>query len=379
MQTMTKQIQETKAFFCLECGKCTGTCPVAIHSQSFSPRRITARLTYNSHPAAFTDENLYACLTCQQCDEICPSDIKIIDLMRILRQQAGPENRQETCSHGGILDSIGKIMAAPGLNQNRLDWLNGDLKTSQKSEWLYFVGCLPYFDALFTDIDVDTLVIAKSTLKILNHFNIQPRLLANEKCCGHDQYWNGDMKNFEALAQANIEQFNQAGIKSIVTSCPECYRTLKLEYPRYFGRQNYMVYHISEFLSEHLRNQDPIDSEAHKVTFQDPCRLGRHMKEYDAPRKVLCKLKNVELSEMRHNRKRATCCGVSGWKNCSQISKKIQVNRLREAQATGADTLVTSCAKCKIHFSCALQDESLKLEIPIQIKDLTELVAENLH
>jgi Fe-S oxidoreductase len=70
---------------------------------------------------------------------------------------------------------------------------------------------------------------------------------------------------------------------------------------------------------------------------------------------------------------------VSGWKNCSQVSKKIQTNRLREAQATGADTLVTSCAKCKIHLSCAMQDESLKLEIPIQIKDLTELVAEKLH
>jgi Fe-S oxidoreductase len=379
MQLDTKLIQETKALFCLECGKCTGTCPIAIHSQSFSPRRITARIAHNSHPAAFIEENLYACLTCQQCDEVCPSDIKIIDLVRILRQQAGPENRDETCSHGGILDSIGKIMTAPGLNQNRLDWLNGDLKTSQKSEWLYFVGCLPYFDALFTDIDVQTLNIAKSTLKILNHFDIKPQLLANEKCCGHDQYWNGDMANFESLARANIEQFNQTGIKSIVTSCPECYRTLKLEYPRYFGQQEYTVYHISEFLSEHLKDMDSLDSEEHKVTFQDPCRLGRHMKEYDAPRNVLGKLKNVQLTEMRHNRKRATCCGVSGWKNCSQVSKKIQTNRLREAQATGADTLVTSCAKCKIHLSCALQDEALKLEIPIQIKDLSELVAENLH
>ena len=379
MQVDTKQIQETKALFCLECGKCTGTCPVAINSQGFSPRRITARFVHNSHPADLVGDNLYACLTCQQCDEICPSDIKIIDLMRILRQQAGPENREETCSHGGILDSIGKIMTAPGLNQNRLDWLNGDLKTSQRSDWLYFVGCLPYFDALFSDIEVDTLNIAKSTLKILNYFNIQPQLLANEKCCGHDQYWNGDTDNFESLALANIEQFKQAGIKSIVTSCPECYRTLKLEYPRYFGRQDYIVYHISEFLSEQMKDQDPIASDSHKVTFQDPCRLGRHMKEYDAPRKVLGKLKNVELTEMRHNRKRATCCGVSGWKNCSQVSKKIQVDRLREAQATGADTLVTSCAKCKIHFSCALQDESLKLEIPIEIKDLSELVAENLH
>ena len=379
MQVDLTQIQDTKALYCLECGKCTGTCPVAVNSDTFSPRRITAHASYNSHPSAFLEDNIFACLTCKQCDEICPSDIKIIDLMRVLRQQLEPEKREESCSHGGILESICRIMTAPSLTQNRTDWLNGELKTSQNSEWLYFVGCLPYFDTLFADLKVDTLNIAKSSVKILNYFDIKPQVLANEKCCGHDMFWNGDMETFELLARSNLELFEKSGAKNILTSCPECYRTLKLEYPKYFGKQKYTVYHISEFLEEKLEDKKIIKADTHKATFHDPCRLGRHMGIYDAPRNVLNRMDNIELVEMRHNRKRATCCGVSGWKNCSQVSKKIQKNRLKEAQATGAEIMITSCAKCKIHFTCALQDESLRAEVSFQIKDLAEVVAEQLH
>lgn len=379
MQIDVKKIQETKALYCLECGKCTGTCPVAVNSSSFSPRRITANSFHNSHPAAYVEDNIYACLTCQQCDEICPSDIKIIDLVRILRQHLEPEKRKESCSHGGILESICQIMTAPSLNQNRMGWLNGELKTSKDGEWLYFVGCLPYFDTLFSDLEVDTLNIARSSMKILNHFEIKPQVLANEKCCGHDMYWNGDMETFERLAKSNLEQFEKSGAKNILTSCPECYRTLKLEYPKYFGKQKYTVYHISEFLEERLQSAGDFNPDAKIATFHDPCRLGRHMGVYDAPRNVLSQIEDLNLVEMRHNRKRATCCGVSGWKNCSQVSKSIQMKRLKEAQATGADTMITSCAKCKIHFTCAMKDENLNNDVSIEIKDLAEVVAENLH
>jgi heterodisulfide reductase subunit D len=106
--------------------------------------------------------------------------------------------------------------------------------------------------------------------------------------------------------------------------------------------------------------------------------LGRHLGIYDAPREVLAKIEGSEFQEMAHHHHRAICCGVSGWMNCSQISKQIQTTRLREAQATGADTLVTACAKCQIHFRCAMLDKQLKEELNIEIKDLTEVVVENL-
>ena len=379
MQYDTKLIQETNAYSCLECGKCTGTCPVARYSSTFSPRQILSGSLHNSHPSIFPKSDLWSCLTCKRCDEVCPSDIKYIDFIHLIRQFQGIENREGTCSHGGILESIAKIMISSDLKQNRLDGLNGNLKTSQDSEYLYFMGCLPYFEVLFENINVQAMNIAKNTIKILNYFDIKPQVLPDEKCCGHDSYWNGDIQTFQNLGLANIDQIKKANVKKVITSCPECYRTLKVDYPKNFGRQEFEVFHISEFLSEMIADKKPVlKGESQRVTFQDPCRLGRHMNIYEQPRETLKSISGVDLVEMGHHHKRSICCGVSGWMNCSQVSKQIQVNRLGEAKSTGADILVTSCAKCQIHFNCALKDPKLDVEMPFQVMDLTEIVGESL-
>lgn len=378
--TELKQIKETGALGCLECGKCSGTCPVSRYSQTFSPRQILTRSVHNSHPQAYSTADLWSCLTCQQCDEICPSNIKYIELILLLRQFKGIENREGTCSHGGILESIARIMTTEGLKQQRLGWIPDKNQVSGNCEFLYFTGCLPYFDSLFTDIGVETLNIARSTLKILNYYDIRPQILADEKCCGHDLYWNGDMATFKNLAESNIEQIKNSGAKKVITACPECYRTLKTDYTKYFGTLPFETIHISEFIADKTGGKtNGLNLENTKVTFQDPCRLGRHMGIYEAPRTVLNSIKGIEFKEMTHHHKRSICCGVSGWMNCSQVSKQIQVQRLSEAEMSGAQTLVTSCAKCMIHFNCALKDENLKTNVSFNIKDLTEIFAESIH
>ena len=110
------------------------------------------------------------------------------------------------------------------------------------------------------------------------------------------------------------------------------------------------------------------------MTYHDPCRLGRYLKAYDEPRQVIAAL-GAELVEMENCRARSLCCGTSGWTNCGATAKSIQVDRLREAKATGAEVLVTACAKCQIHFRCAQADTQLGDELAIEIKDLTTLVA----
>ncbi|MCK4893386.1 MAG: (Fe-S)-binding protein [Calditrichia bacterium] len=374
------KIRDTNAFRCLECGKCTGVCPVSRYSKTFSPRLLLIKSTRNSHPDAFKGADLWSCLTCRQCDSICPSNIKYIELIQLIRNFVGVENMEGTCSHGGILDSILKIMTTPDLKQQRLDWLSKEYQTSNSSEYLYFMGCLPYYDVLFSEIGVQPLNIARSTIKIFNYLDIKPKLLENEKCCGHDFFWNGDMENFKKLAELNIAQIKESGVKYVVTACAECYRTLKLDYQQIFGTLPFEIFHITEFLAQRLEEKNiKLKSSAGKMTFHDPCRLGRHMGIYDPPRQSLSRLSGTELIEMPHNRKRATCCGVSAWMNCSQVSKQIQGQRLREGNLTGADTFITACPKCQIHFQCALQDAQLKEEVKFTIKDFTEVIAESLN
>lgn len=271
-------------------------------------------------------------------------------------------------------------MTAPDLKQQRLEWVDKSYQTSASGAYLYFMGCLPYFDVLFSDIGVESLNIARHTLKILNYFSIKPQLLPNEKCCGHDFYWNGDLVNFKKLAEANLEQIKKSKAKTVVTSCPECYRTLKVDYPRFFGPQSFEVLHISELIAKILTEKNvKFKSNGEKVTYQDPCRLGRHLGIFEPPRQILGQLMGSGFSEMPRNRARAVCCGVSGWMNCSQVSKQIQAHRLREARTTGAQTLITACPKCQIHFQCSLLDTQLKSEVNLKIKDLTQLFTEHLN
>ena len=113
-----------------------------------------------------------------------------------------------------------------------------------------------------------------------------------------------------------------------------------------------------------------------KITFQDPCRLGRHLDIFEPPRIVMDAVPGVELIEMQRSGVRALCCAGGTWSNCDMFAKKIQVDRLREARATGADVLVTACPKCQIHFQCSMKDPNLGDDIAIEMKDIAEIIVE---
>jgi heterodisulfide reductase subunit D len=251
---------------------------------------------------------------------------------------------------------------------------------SDDSDTLYFVGCAPYYGALFKPLGVDGDGIARSTVRALNALGIEPQVLADERCCGHDLLWEGDVEGFQTLAGLNAALIRQSGVRRIVTACPECARALKVDYPAHGIRLDVEILHLAELLASMgespLRVPNP-ESTNLRVTYQDPCRLGRHMGVYDAPRQVIERL-GLELVEMQRHGRNALCCGTNGWTHCAIANKGIQVDRLREAQSTGAELLVTACIKCQIHFKCALQDQQLWDEIAIEIVDLATLVAERL-
>jgi len=379
MPTVSQIIQQTRAYYCLDCGKCTSVCPVARINHSFSPRSLLMRCVQKDQDNLYKDSALWECLTCGMCELRCPSQIEYIHFMRDLRSLSLGTGQKAECSHGGAFHSLMRIMTANELKQQRMDWIPGDLKTTKKGETVYFVGCAPYFDAYFTELKIGSIESAKGAVKLLNKIGVTPAILPDERCCGHDLLWSGDIDNFKKLAEHNLKIIEEAGAKRVVFSCPEGYQTFSQDYTHFFGKLNFEVIHITELLAKAIQsNALKFNEYDSQVTFQDPCRLGRHMGIYDAPRTIISAIPKVEFSEMVKNRHKSICCGVGNWLTCGAVAKTIQSNRFREAKGTGAKTLLTACPKCEIHFKCALQDEKLQKEVNIEIKDLVSLAAEML-
>jgi len=378
MDQLRDAIDRNRAWYCMECGKCSAVCPITRwEGRSYtSPRILVEKAIEGRHDELVDDLLFWSCLTCKRCSELCPSDVHFSEFIRDARAVARQDGRQGDCTHGEAIQTWGRMMAQPGLRQNRLGWLSDDLQVSDSSDTIYFAGCLPYYDALFADLGVEGVRIAQAAVKILNHLGIQPQVLADERCCGHDQLWEGDVATFRALAGLNLELFKASGARRVVTTCPECARTLKLDYPQLVGAHGLEVLHLAELMAEHGLQVDH-QGEARRATYQDPCRLGRHLGVYDAPRAVMAEL-GLDLVEMERTRNASLCCGTSCWTACGQVSKNIQVERLQQAQATGANLLVTACVKCQIHFKCAQHDPAMADKIAIEVRDLATLVAEAL-
>jgi len=382
-ESISKAIRKTNVQYCLECGKCSGSCPISRVNDAYSPRRTVERFLLGLGVRVLSSTDLWTCLTCFTCTERCPSDVRYPDFVRACRRIASKEVMEELCAHRGIPMALSRIMTNPDIKQQRMGWLPEGAEVSRKGELLYFVGCSPYFDVVFEDFNLELLKSPQSVVKILNRAGIKPVVLGDEKCCGHDLLWTGDLENFERLAKMNMAEIKKSGATRVVVACPECYRTLKKDYTELLGSPNFEVLHVSELLSE-LINKGALKYDAKlpvKVVYQDPCRLGRHMGVYEPPREVITDIPGIKLVEMGRNRENAVCCGVSAWLSCNRCSKSVQIDRLMEAKATGADLLVTACPKCQIHWKCVVS-EKLPVnpdEVRMEMRDLSVLVAEAMH
>jgi Fe-S oxidoreductase len=211
---------------------------------------------------------------------------------------------------------------------------------------------------VFEDRNLNLTGTAISTVKLLNHAGVTPVVSNDEVCCGHDLNWAGDNENFEKLMEKNLKAVEKSGAKRIVFACPECYRTWKMDYQDIAGDLDYEMMHITELLTQ-LSDEGKINldvKEKDTVTYHDPCRLGRHLGVYDAPRDLL-KMTGVEIREMANTRDKSACCGVSAWLTCGKAAKQMQIDRIAEAKRTGAQRLLTMCPKCRIHLDCAVSKE----------------------
>ena len=371
-------LHQTRAFLCLDCGKCTGSCPVTRVDIAYSPRRTIERCLKGQPEDLIHDRYLWSCLTCGLCTTRCPSDVDYPAFVIAARTEARRASVEGPYAHHGVMQHLMGIMAEP-VEQNRLGWLIDELKTVTHGEDFYFVGCLPYFDVLFEDLGVVSTDTARNGVRLMNALGITPVVSNDERCCGADLLLNGDEDGFRELVRRNVEVIRASGAERVIFTCPECYHAFRADYPRYVDSLPFDLIHITQLLAEHVDGL-ALGGLAERVTFQDPCRLGRYQGIYEEPR-LLIEATGADLVEMRKNRDRSVCCGSAGWVSCGQCAKGIQMGRLSEARATGATKMITACPKCRIHLNCAIKDENgddalqERSGSEIAVEDLTELLA----
>ena len=381
LKDLSKDNDIKTLFTCFQCGMCTSSCPVG-EFFPFNPHQMVKLTSFGANKLILKSEVLRYCLTCRTCQEYCPQNVDFIEFIKLARGLSIKEGIEFEEPHDGILTILSKMQAnQPNGFKVPSKLILKDYKISKKGKIAYFFGCLPILDIVFDNLQLNLIEIAQNAIKILNKILDQPPvIIENIKCCGHDSLWKGHFDIFKKLAEHNIKEINKLGIETIITTCAECYRTLKLDYPKYYKDIKFKVIHISELISDKLKNNQISFSKAHNktVTYHDPCRLGRHLKVYDPPRDILNAMENygIKFNEMERSKENAPCCGVSCFLNCNVLSRALQVDRLTEAKNL-ADMMVTTCPKCQIHYNCMLQEKKERGtdEIKLEVSDLTNLIS----
>jgi Fe-S oxidoreductase len=358
------------AKFCYQCGLCDTVCPWN-RVATFSMRKLVREAAFG---LSETDE-IWRCTTCGKCPQRCPRDVKIIEVMVSLRRMATeyglfpPSVRPVRAVAVGLSDQGNPL----GEERNtRGDWAEGlSVRTFKEGmEVLYFPGCYPCYDPRLKKV-------ATATANILNKAGVDFGILgAKENCCGESIRKTGNEQLFKRLARENIKTFIENGVKKILVSSPHCYHTFRNEYPDFMV--NFEVIHTSQYLYQ-LINEGrlkPTREYGKKVTYHDPCYLGRHNGIFDEPREVLKKIPALELYEMAESREDSLCCGMGGGRIWFETpkSERFSILRLEQAIGLGAEVLATSCPYCISQF----EDSRLMLtnsEV-IQIKDITEILQE---
>jgi len=322
----------------------------------------------------FESEDLWLCATCGKCVQRCPRGVEIIDLMRAMRRLLVPDGVVPASIPNlrGVMTSIASVGNPFRQEKDRAEWAEGlSVKPfTEGTETLYFPCCYPSYDPRLKKVAV-------ATANILNKAGVDFGILGSrENCCGESVRKAGNEDLFKRLARENIKAFIENGVKRILVTSPHCYNTFKKEYSEF--KVNFEVIHISQYLIQ-LINEGrlkPTKEYRKRVTYHDPCYLGRHNGIYDEPREALKKIPGLELVEMAESREESLCCGMGGGRIWMETAKEERFSNLRleQAMGVGAEELVTACPYCITQFEDSRL--SLKDSEAIQIKDITEVLQE---
>ena len=362
---------------CLSCLACLIVCPairetwdvfvgpmyqVHLAKSAFNPLDTTRRVAEASH------YGLFNCTQCGACTDVCPKGINIpekaIRQLRalFLKEEAIPLPVKE------IKENI-KLKSNPFGKEAKWNWAKG-LDLPKSGDTVFFAGCLSSFEL------GDTL---KAAVALLRKLGIEVAYYAeDEPCCSSPILNMGDEDEFRKNAQDVARRFQMMGAKTVITNCAECCQTFIMDYPKYLaGKEMPRIKHISQVIAESkdklgiIRRKMP----ATKITYHDPCRLGRDCGVYEAPREIIGAVKGIEFREMAKAKAESFCCGAGGGVKFSNnnLSMDLGRERIRQARETGSSVIVSSCPWCEVNLKDSLGDSD-----DIRVIDIVDLVAENL-
>jgi len=368
---------------CTKCSICYSVCPASIDEKFLGPSTLATnyRFISDSRDEGIDErlkamaDNVWLCTSCHSCTMFCPKTVdsssSIVD-ERSLMVETGVVPRTVK----DVLTSVVRYHNPMGVHPNkRMDW-SKDLKirtfpTTVKADVLYFVCCLTAYDPRNQEI-------ARSMASIFNNLGVDFATLgAEEWCCGDHILRLGEKGLFETLAEHNASMFEKLDAERIVALSPHCYNTFKNDKP--YSDAKLHVQHYTRFVAEKIEQGELKLSKAVKkrVTYHDPCFLGKRNEIYDAPRRVLKSISGLELVEMKRTRENSFCCGGGAgrtWTEDATPEKRPCVSRVREALELGVEVIATACPFCVTTLEDAVK--VLDVEDKIAVKDILELLKE---
>jgi Fe-S oxidoreductase len=372
-----KQMVDTMS--CTECGRCQDVCPAFNTGKELSPKllimavrdQLLSGATTPIVPNAVTDNVVWDCVTCGACQQECPVGIEHIDHIIDLRRNLVMVESRFPAEAAPMLRDIDRASNPWGKPQaDRAHWADGlGIHVLQPGEEppdiLFWVGCAPAYDDRARQGAI-------STAKLMKSAGVDFAILGpRESCTGDPARRMGDEYTFQQQARQNVGTLNSARVKRIVTTCPHCFNTLANEYPDFGG--SYEVVHHTVFLAELMREGriNPLAADK-EITYHDSCYLARHNDVMAEPRELVAAAGRPV--EMARSGKRTFCCGAGGARMWMEESRGRAINqeRVREAAATGAQTLAVACPFCTVMLDDGVRETGAKLKVV----DLATLLSE---
>ncbi len=384
---------------CTRCGECRLWCPTFAEKgtlEAITPfkkidslrnflrrdgllARLLRRKPVTDEELALFAQGVYDCTLCARCYQVCPVGIEMRPLWIAMREQL-VELGQHPALMNRLRDTVTANYNISGdPNQNRLGWtanlatVPAGLDRKQNAQVVYFMGCVAAFYPMVYSVP-------QSLVALLDRAGVDFTTLGGEEwCCGFPLVIAGMGKHARDLMYHNVQAVRALKAHTLVAACPSCYHTWKHEYPRLLGEPlGFAVQHETEFLADLVKSGafqfKPV---AKKVTYHDPCDLGRTSGIYDEPRQIIQAIPGIELVEMRDNRQYALCCGGGGDVEMAdaETSGAVARRRLGQAQETGAELIITACQQCKRTLLGAARKEKVR----IRTLDVSELLWESVQ